>query len=156
MAATSGQLGPNLKLARERSRLTQEELASKAKVNLSTYIRWEHGKATPRWANLESVADALKIDIAELLDDGIDRTDGELTMGEEVTMLRQQVGDLTDKLDAVLAMFTDAEVLAAALDRRRSADDDDASPVDVRGKLPRGGVRVEPKPKPRARGAARK
>lgn len=123
MAATSGQLGPNLVSARKGARLTQAELAQRLQVNLSTYIRWEHGKATPRWHNLERLADVLKIDIADLLDSEDPSASEAPTLSEEIAMLRADVAAMRTELAAVIDIFTNADQLASALARRDEAGD---------------------------------
>jgi DNA-binding XRE family transcriptional regulator len=52
---------PYLKQARERAKLTQQQLAEKANVGRSTIIKLESGEATPQQETARRLADALKL-----------------------------------------------------------------------------------------------
>lgn len=118
MAYSPEKLGPNVKVAREKLHITQEQAAQRSGVAVRTYVAWEHGHAMPRGYNLDNLAKALKASVRDLLDGVND--DEELPLGEQLSALRSEVSLLGDKLDAVLDLFTDAGALAAAIDLRRA------------------------------------
>jgi transcriptional regulator with XRE-family HTH domain len=60
-------IGTQLRAARERALLTQEELASRAEVQPLTISRIETDKVEPRYSTIRKVAKALGIDPTELL-----------------------------------------------------------------------------------------
>jgi transcriptional regulator with XRE-family HTH domain len=60
-------IGAQLKTARERALLTQEELAAKAGLGLPTISRIETGKVEPQFRTIRKLAKALDLDPAELV-----------------------------------------------------------------------------------------
>lgn len=64
---TQVQLGKNLKKARIKSGLTQDELAKKAEINTNYYARLERGEVNPSLEILENIAKVLKIKSSEIL-----------------------------------------------------------------------------------------
>jgi transcriptional regulator with XRE-family HTH domain len=60
-------IGTQLRAARERALLTQEELAAKAEVQPLTISRIETNKVEPRYSTIRKVAKALSVDPSELL-----------------------------------------------------------------------------------------
>ena len=60
-------IGTQLRAARQRALLTQEELAARAKVQPLTISRIETVKVEPRYSTIRKVAKALSVDPAELL-----------------------------------------------------------------------------------------
>jgi transcriptional regulator with XRE-family HTH domain len=65
-------IGAQLRQARERALLTQEELAARADVQPLTISRIETDKVEPRFRTIRRLADALGMDPKELVgeDDG--------------------------------------------------------------------------------------
>jgi transcriptional regulator with XRE-family HTH domain len=64
------QIGRNLKELRERARLTQRELADRAKVSLSIIFQIEQGARTdPRISTIAALADALGVDCRAFLEE---------------------------------------------------------------------------------------
>lgn len=59
--------GAMIKSLREKSRLTQLQLADRLGVSDKTVSKWETGKGYPDITLLEPVADALSVSVAELL-----------------------------------------------------------------------------------------
>jgi transcriptional regulator with XRE-family HTH domain len=117
MAYSPEKLGPNVKVAREGLHITQEQAAQRAGVAIRTYVAWEHGDAMPRGYNLDRLAKALKTDVMDLMAGVSDNE--ELPLSEQLADLRVRVDGVAEKLDAVLALFTSSEALAAAIDLRR-------------------------------------
>jgi transcriptional regulator with XRE-family HTH domain len=66
-------LARRLQQARERRRLSQEELADKLGVHTMTVSKWERGATGLRGANLRKVAAALGVSVAELTGEQEDR-----------------------------------------------------------------------------------
>lgn len=126
MAYSPEKFGPNVKAARDRMRLTQEQVAQRAGVAVRTYIQWEHGRAMPRGYNLENLAKVLKADPMDLLQ-GVSDVEPERNVHE-------RLDDIEAKLDAVLALFTNAEQLADAIIRRQ---DEAGRVANVEGIAPR-------------------
>ena len=60
-------IGTQLRAARERALLTQEELAAKAEVQPLTISRIETNKVEPRYSTIRKLAKALGLDPTELL-----------------------------------------------------------------------------------------
>jgi transcriptional regulator with XRE-family HTH domain len=60
-------IGTQLRAARERALLTQEELAARAEVQPLTISRIETNKVEPRYSTIRKVAKALSVDPSELL-----------------------------------------------------------------------------------------
>ncbi len=60
-------IGTQLRAARQRALLTQEELAARAKVQPLTISRIETDKVEPRYSTIRKIAKALGVDPAELL-----------------------------------------------------------------------------------------
>lgn len=54
-------IGVNLRRARERAEMTQEELGQLAGVEPATLSRYENGRLAPRFATLSRLAGALKV-----------------------------------------------------------------------------------------------
>jgi transcriptional regulator with XRE-family HTH domain len=60
-------IGAQVKRVRERALLTQEELASRAGIGLTTLNRIENDRAEPHFRTIRKLAKALGMDPAELL-----------------------------------------------------------------------------------------
>lgn len=56
-----------IKMLREKSKMTQEQLADIISVSAKTVSKWETGRGLPDITLLEPLASALKISVAELL-----------------------------------------------------------------------------------------
>lgn len=56
-------LGIKLKQARNKAKLTQEEVADKAEVSVNYYARIERGEVMPRYNIVKQIAKALKVDL---------------------------------------------------------------------------------------------
>jgi transcriptional regulator with XRE-family HTH domain len=67
--AAAAQFGANLKWARERARVSHEELGSSAKADRSLISGWEKGKREPNLRTILKLARALEIPPARLLHD---------------------------------------------------------------------------------------
>lgn len=59
--------GRNLRLARQRRGLSQEKLAERTGLCRDTIFRIEMGQRSPRLDTLLTLADALRVDVAELV-----------------------------------------------------------------------------------------
>ncbi len=60
-------IGTQVKRVRERALLTQEELANRAGIGLTTLNRIENDRAEPHFRTIRKLAKALSVDPAELL-----------------------------------------------------------------------------------------
>lgn len=56
------QIGRNIKKAREKAGLTQEQLAEKVGIHVNYYAQIERGEKTPAFKRLEKIYKILKID----------------------------------------------------------------------------------------------
>ncbi len=65
-------IGAQLKEARERALLIQEELAARAELGVPTISRIENGRVEPHFRTIRKLAKALEIDPAELVREGED------------------------------------------------------------------------------------
>ncbi len=63
-----GNLGKNLRKARERLDLTQEQVAERSGVQAGEVSRIEHGKRDPRASTIEKLAAAVEVPPGQLLD----------------------------------------------------------------------------------------
>lgn len=63
-------IGPRIKWFRETRGLTQEELAGRAGVSQSYIARVELSKTSPSLKRLEKIADALGVEIKDLMEGG--------------------------------------------------------------------------------------
>lgn len=133
MAASTGILGPSLKRAREEAHLTQVVAAERLNVALRTLQNWEHGSARPRWESIEKLARIYGVEVEGFLrgEDGEPRP---ASVGDRLGAIEDGIERLEKKLDAVLGLFTDAEALVAAIDRRRTSPQ--LSDEDVKGLAP--------------------
>lgn len=62
-------LGPRIKRLRKIRGITQEELAEHCNVSPSCISRWETGTLYPRRNNLELLAEALQVEVKDLISD---------------------------------------------------------------------------------------
>ncbi|MDO4953095.1 MAG: S24 family peptidase [Synergistaceae bacterium] len=62
-------LGDVIRALRNRASLTQKEVADKIKVSVDTVKRWEKNEREPRYTELQKIATALGVSVAELLSD---------------------------------------------------------------------------------------
>lgn len=67
MPGVAGNLGRNLRRARERRDMTQEEVADRSGVHATEVSRIEAGKRDPRVSTLERLAEAVEVSPGELL-----------------------------------------------------------------------------------------
>ncbi|NCS98085.1 MAG: helix-turn-helix transcriptional regulator [Candidatus Pacebacteria bacterium] len=58
--------GQNLRLARKKADLTQQQVAEKAKLHTNYYARIERGEENPSYEVLEKIVKALKIKSSEV------------------------------------------------------------------------------------------
>jgi XRE family transcriptional regulator, regulator of sulfur utilization len=63
-----GELGKNLRAARVRMKMSQEELASRSGIQQGEISRMEHGKRDPQVSTLIRLAEALEMPPGRLLD----------------------------------------------------------------------------------------
>lgn len=61
------QFGKNLKKARVAARLTQQQVADKAKMHVNYYARIERGEENPSYESLEKIIKALGVKSVEVL-----------------------------------------------------------------------------------------
>jgi transcriptional regulator with XRE-family HTH domain len=66
-------LGPAIKRARERSKMTQRELADQVGVNVKTVDNWENGRTHPK-NRLGALEEALSVSFGEAEPRGLERT----------------------------------------------------------------------------------
>ena len=67
--------GNRLREIRERSGLSQQALAKRAKISSATVSRIELGQSSPTLDTVEALADALGLSLVGMLRDGMDRPD---------------------------------------------------------------------------------
>jgi transcriptional regulator with XRE-family HTH domain len=67
MPGVGSNLGRNLRCARERRDMTQEEVADRSGVHATEVSRIEAGKRDPRVSTLERLAEAVEVAPGELL-----------------------------------------------------------------------------------------
>ena len=60
-------IGKKIRLARKKNKLTQEEVAEKVGVHISTLGRIERGESNPPIQTINKIAQALKVKPKELL-----------------------------------------------------------------------------------------
>lgn len=137
-APTHGFRPDALRTAREQAGLTQQQLADLLGIRDQAVYRWEHGRVTPTPATVGSIAAALGLAPADLLDHSPAtlaelRERAGLTQGElaarvglsqiAVSRLERGQADLDDQLAASLAavLAVPVEQVAAAYERGRSA-----------------------------------
>lgn len=72
-------IGERIKRARENAGLTQVELGEKIGITGVAIMRYEKGKRQPSLEQLHRIADALKIDIYDLIDSGFGALDAVLS-----------------------------------------------------------------------------
>lgn len=61
------ELGKNIKKARQKSKLTQAELAEKAGIHTNYYARLERGEVNPSMEIVENIAKALKVKSSDIM-----------------------------------------------------------------------------------------
>lgn len=61
--------GEKIKLARRKAGLTQKELGEKLKVSQAMIGQYENGKRNPKLQTVRKIADALEINLFDLIDD---------------------------------------------------------------------------------------
>ncbi len=82
----------NLKRFRQEAGLKQSEIAEKLDVAQPTYQRWESGLREPSFADIENIAKALNVNVAELFQDGV--LDPDPTEVELAGMIAQAMSEL--------------------------------------------------------------
>jgi transcriptional regulator with XRE-family HTH domain len=63
----SNYFGPRLREMRERSSLSQKELAERSGVSLRAISHWEQSLRQPSWGNVIALAAALGIDVTDFM-----------------------------------------------------------------------------------------
>jgi transcriptional regulator with XRE-family HTH domain len=114
-----------LRAAREAAQLSQGALAEAAQVHVSSIREWEAGRQVPRVETVASLAQALRISPADLLDqpEGTARTLQQLraAAGKSQKQIAEAAGMLRNTYSAVergetaSLSYTDAQGLAQAL-----------------------------------------
>lgn len=84
-------LGQNIRQLRKESRLTQEDIADKARLNSSYYGRIERGEINVTIETLSAIAQALNVDTTELFKSE--------TSSVDVTRLHAEIGKAIKRLD---------------------------------------------------------
>lgn len=107
------QIGENIKQARLKRGLTQEEVARDVGVTVRNYQRWERGLVTPYYRNLQAIAFALDVEEAELLGD-MPREIGTDSMDARLTRLQRDIASLDGRAHDMIAFKRD---VTARLDR---------------------------------------
>lgn len=64
---TSKQIGSKIKEIREKSQLTQAQVAEKANIHVNYFARLERGEVNPSAEILKSIAKALNVKSSEIL-----------------------------------------------------------------------------------------
>jgi transcriptional regulator with XRE-family HTH domain len=84
-------LGQNIRRIRKENRLTQEDVADKARLNSSYYGRIERGEINVTIETLAAIAHALNVDIPEFFTGEASTVD--------VTRLQAEIGKAVKRLD---------------------------------------------------------
>ncbi len=61
-------IGEHIRTYRKKQSLTQDELAARSGIHVSTIKKYETGLITPKYMNLQKIADALNIDFYKFFD----------------------------------------------------------------------------------------
>ena len=115
------EIGTQVKRARERALLTQEELAERAGIGPATLNRIERGRVEPQFRTIRKIAKALGVDAATLVSRDRDAADA---LGVEAVTLEQWLEDqaghsyLAMDFDELRHFLEDAEDLDEQLFRR--------------------------------------
>jgi transcriptional regulator with XRE-family HTH domain len=72
--ATAGQIGERVRRAREERGVSQTEVASRTGLDRASLSQIENGHSMPRTSTLLRIADALRIDVADLLSERGEKT----------------------------------------------------------------------------------
>lgn len=67
----------NLSILRKRCLLSQEEFAKKLNVSQSTVSYWEQKKSLPKLPIIKKIAEVLQVDVNEILNCFIEKTEKE-------------------------------------------------------------------------------
>ncbi len=115
------EIGTQVKRARERALLTQEELAERAGIGPATLNRIERGRVEPQFRTIRKIAKALGVDATTLISRDRDAADA---LGVEAVTLEQWLEDqaghsyLAMDFDELRRFIEDAEDLDEQLERR--------------------------------------
>ena len=91
-------LGKRIRTIREKSKLTQSELASVAGIGRITEVRIEAGEQSPRYATLKSIADALKCQFTDLISENSNKSTIQKGRSYEITKTDAMNSDLSEKV----------------------------------------------------------
>lgn len=67
MGTIYGKLGDNIKKARRKIGMSQEELAEKAKIDPKSIVQIEAGKRNPTLKTIKKIASSLSVKLTEIL-----------------------------------------------------------------------------------------
>lgn len=95
----------NLKFLRKRKNISQNKLAELSKVNQTTITRWESGEMSPSIDNVNDVANALGVSVADLLGKDLAETE---KFNELDEILFSKAKDLSDKDKEVIIRVIDS------------------------------------------------
>jgi len=84
-------LGSNIRRIRKESRLTQEDVADKARLNSSYYGRIERGEINATIETITTIAQALNVEVPELFESEVTTVD--------VSRLHVEIGKAVKRLD---------------------------------------------------------
>lgn len=99
-------LGDNIRLARERLNMTQQELARKIRVGPNTVVKFEKGLQRPDTQTILNISTVLDIPASELLEQDFQHSSG---MDHEVEQLVREVGNMKAITFLKLAKEVDEE-----------------------------------------------
>lgn len=135
MALRKERVAERLSDLRERGALSQEQAAAKVGVTLRQWQRWEAGESVPYPRNLDSVASAFGISVAEFFDEP------QVVVTPDVRQLdriQADVDDMRAKLDELLDLLRPAaETLAAAFEAEADRLDEQRKPPAAKPKRTR-------------------
>lgn len=95
----------NLKYLRKRKNISQNRLAELSKVNQTTITRWESNEMSPSIDNVNDVANALGVSVADLLGKDLSETEDYNELDE---ILFSKAKDLSDKDKEVIIRVIDS------------------------------------------------
>lgn len=114
------QVAAQVRDIRKARHLSQRQLAGRMQVPRTYISKIENGKAIPTLGSLERLADALEVDVSQLVRDARGRRDEEVTAILSDTFLAE-IAALTPRLEALHRTLISGYARDLSLGRRRTA-----------------------------------
>lgn len=81
-------LGNNIKIARENKKITQKELAKRIEVSVISIQNYENNRRQPKIETLKKIADALNMQLTDLISNNLDDVTKEYSVQDDLLNLR--------------------------------------------------------------------